>query len=97
MIKEFDVVVLTHDLLEHGLVKGSQGAVVHTHKTGEDFEVEFIEPPHVLTLNVADIKLDKNIIQAQVAQLMNTLPEEAIIEVRDFAEALSHKHLSKVS
>lgn len=29
MIKELDVVTLTHDLQEHGLTKGSKGAVVH--------------------------------------------------------------------
>ncbi|MEL6455374.1 MAG: DUF2281 domain-containing protein [Cyanobacteria bacterium J06623_5] len=46
-------------------------------------------------MNVADIKLDKTIVQTQITQLMDSLPEEAIAEVRDFAEFLSQKHISK--
>lgn len=95
MINELDVVVLTRDLNEYGLTKGSQGAIVHCYKSGEDFEVEFIKPSHVLTLNIADIKLDKTVIQTQVAKLMASLPEEAVVEVRDFVKALKQKHLSK--
>lgn len=97
MISEHDVVVLTYDLKEYGLVRGSRGAVVHCYEDGQGFEVEFIEPPHVLTLKLSDIKLDKTIIQNQVTEIMDYLPEEAVVEVRDFAESLKQKHLSKVS
>ena len=31
MIKELDIVTLTHDLQEHGLTKGSKGAVVYSY------------------------------------------------------------------
>ena len=57
MMNEFDVVGLTHDLQEYGLIKGSKGAGVHCHRSQEDYEAEFIEPPHVLTLNIL---IDKN-------------------------------------
>lgn len=97
MINEHDVVVLTHDLKEYELAKGSRGAVVHCYEDGQGFEIEFIEPPHVLTLNIADIKLDKTIIQTQVTQLIDSLPEEAAVEVRNFAEFLKQKHLSRAS
>lgn len=62
MINELDVVVLTHDIPEHDLVKGSRGTVVHCYPGGQGFEVEFIEPPHVLTLDRADIALDRTLI-----------------------------------
>ena len=42
MIKELDVVTLTHDLQEHGLTKGSKGAVVHCYGNKQGFEVEFV-------------------------------------------------------
>ena len=69
MIKELDVVILTHDIEEHGLEKGSRGAVVHCYEDGEGFEVEFIDPPHVLTLGKADIELDRIFLQTEVAEL----------------------------
>lgn len=62
MINEHDVVILAHDLPRYGLAKGSRGTVVHCYKGGEGFEVEFIVPPHVLTLSRADIKLDETLI-----------------------------------
>jgi hypothetical protein len=40
-IKEFDTVVLTHDLPEHGLVSGDMGTVVLLHEGG-GYEVEFV-------------------------------------------------------
>ena len=86
MIKELDIVTLTRDLEEHELHKGSHGTVVHCYDGGQGFEVEFIEPPHVLTLNLSDIKLDKATLQTQVTKLIDSLPEDAAVEVRDFAE-----------
>jgi hypothetical protein len=60
MIRELDTVVLTHDLEEHGLKQGDIGAVVHCHKGGEDFEVEFMTAEGrtvaLLTLSLADIR-----------------------------------------
>jgi hypothetical protein len=42
MIKELDVVALTRNIPEHGLPKGSQGAVVHCYNDEQAFEVEFV-------------------------------------------------------
>jgi Domain of unknown function (DUF4926) len=42
MIKEHDCVVLTTNVPEEGLEAGDVGAVVHIHKGGEGYEVEFM-------------------------------------------------------
>ena len=42
MIKEHDCVVLTADVPDEGLVAGDVGTVVHIHKGGEGYEVEFM-------------------------------------------------------
>jgi hypothetical protein len=42
MIKEHDRVVLKTEIAEEGLKAGDVGTVVHVHKGGEAFEVEFI-------------------------------------------------------
>jgi hypothetical protein len=42
MIKELDVIALTRDVPEHGLVAGDVGAVVMVYNDGEAFEVEFV-------------------------------------------------------
>ncbi|MBI4402305.1 MAG: DUF4926 domain-containing protein [Nitrospirae bacterium] len=42
MIKEHDRIVLTSDLPKEGLKAGDVGTVVHIHKRGEAFEVEFM-------------------------------------------------------
>ncbi|MBC1195666.1 DUF4926 domain-containing protein [Microcystis aeruginosa BLCCF158] len=42
MIKELDVITLTHDIQEHGLKKGTQGAVVHCYNDQQAYEVEFV-------------------------------------------------------
>jgi len=42
MIRELDMVVLTHDLHENGLERGDIGAVVHAYGAGSAFEVEFV-------------------------------------------------------
>ena len=40
-MKELELVALTQDLPEHGLVRGDIGTVVLVHGDGEGFEVEF--------------------------------------------------------
>ncbi len=97
MIKELDIVALTHDIEEHGLLKGSHGTVVHCYKNGQGFEVEFVDATSVLTLGKSDIKLDRTVIQTQVVEILDHLPEEILVEVRDFAEFLKQKHLGKAS
>lgn len=42
MIKEHDVVVLTHDVPEDRLSAGDVGTVVHVYPDGVAYEVEFI-------------------------------------------------------
>ncbi len=42
MIKEHDRIVLLEDLSAEGLQAGDVGTVVHIHKEGEAFEVEFM-------------------------------------------------------
>ena len=42
MIKEHDCVVLTIDLPAEGLASGDIGTVVHIHKGGEGYEIEFM-------------------------------------------------------
>lgn len=42
MIKEHECVVLTRDLATEGLKAGDIGTVVHIHKAGAGFEVEFM-------------------------------------------------------
>jgi hypothetical protein len=75
MIKELDIITLTRDIEEHGLTKGSRGAVVHCYSDSKGFEVEFIddscENSHVLTLTKSDIQLDRTTIQSQVIELLN--------------------------
>ncbi len=55
-----DLVVLTHDIEEHGLKQGDVGAVVHCYPNGEAFEVEFVTAEGrtvaVLTLTPSDIR-----------------------------------------
>lgn len=42
MIKEHDCVVLTSDIPDEGLQAGDVGTVVHIHRNGAAYEVEFI-------------------------------------------------------
>ena len=42
MIKEHDRIVLTCDLPEDALMAGDVGTVIHVHRGGEAFEVEFL-------------------------------------------------------
>lgn len=66
-INELDVVALTRDLPEHGLVRGDVGTAVLVHGKGVAFEVEFVgydghtvalltlERDHVRPLDALDI------------------------------------------
>ncbi|MBE3599147.1 MAG: DUF4926 domain-containing protein [Limnochordaceae bacterium] len=42
MVRELEMVVLTKDLLGHGLLRGDVGTVVHVYHGGEAAEVEFV-------------------------------------------------------
>lgn len=96
MLKELDVVTLTHDIQEHGLNRGSRGAIVHCYKDGQAFEVEFVsemgDTLALLTLEKADIQLEREAIRGQVGKIIDTLPADLLVEVRDFAEFLQQKH-----
>lgn len=99
MIKELDVVTLTREIHEHKLAKGSKGAVVHCYTDDQGFEVEFVseagETIALLTLERADIQLERETIQEQVLEILNHLPEDLMAEVRDFAEFLHQKQQRK--
>jgi len=60
MIKEHDRVVLTKAIPEQGLTAGDVGTVVHVHKNGEAFEVEFLtlhgETVALATLEVSQVR-----------------------------------------
>jgi hypothetical protein len=57
---ELDLVVLTHDIPDHGLQHGDLGTIVHRYTDGQAWEVEFITAEGrtvaVLTLTRADIR-----------------------------------------
>jgi hypothetical protein len=60
MIREHDCIALTVDLPEQGLIAGDIGTVVHIHKGGEAYEVEFMtltgEPVAILTLSANRVR-----------------------------------------
>lgn len=60
MLKELDLVVLTHDIENHALKAGDVGAVVHCYDDNLGYEVEFVTAEGktiaVLTLTAADIR-----------------------------------------
>lgn len=64
MIRELDLVVLTHDIKDHGLRTGDVGTVVHCYTDNTGFEVEFVTAEGktigVLTLTTADIRPFQN-------------------------------------
>jgi hypothetical protein len=59
-MKELELVALTKDLPEHGLVRGDIGTVVLVHRGGEGFEVEFMtldgETVAVVTLEASRVR-----------------------------------------
>jgi hypothetical protein len=94
MIKELDVVTLTRDIQDPHLLKGSKGAVVHCYLDGKGFEVEFVSETGesaVLTLERADIQPEREMLREQVLAILNVLPEDLLVEVRDFAEFLQQR------
>ena len=99
MFEELDIVTLTHEISEHGLPKGSRGAIVHCYTDKQAFEVEFVaesgETLALLTLEKADIQLAKDAVQAKVLEILANLPEDLVAEVRDFAEFLHQKQQRK--
>ena len=60
MIKELDLVVLTHDHQDHSLKSGDVGTVVHCYKDRKAFEVEFVtaegKTVAVLTLDETQVR-----------------------------------------
>ena len=60
MIKELETIVLSRDIPEHGLSRGDIGAVVHSYKSGESYEVEFVtgkgKTIALVTLDAKDIR-----------------------------------------
>jgi hypothetical protein len=60
MIKEYDCVVLTTNVPEEGLEAGDVGTVVHIHKGGEGYEVEFMtltgETVAIITLLASQVR-----------------------------------------
>ncbi len=59
-MEELDLVVLTHDISDHGLQYGDLGTIVHSYADGQAWEVEFVTAEGrtvaVLTLTHADIR-----------------------------------------
>jgi hypothetical protein len=60
MIKEHDRVVLTKEVPEQGLQTGDVGTVIHVHKKGLAFEVEFLtlqgETVAIATLEASKVR-----------------------------------------
>jgi hypothetical protein len=54
MIKEHDRVVLRKPISEQGLKAGDVGTVIHVHRKGEAFEVEFLTL-HGETVGIATV------------------------------------------
>ena len=60
MIKEHDRVVLVKDLADESLREGDVGTVIHIHRRGEAFEVEFMtlagDTVRIVTLAASDVR-----------------------------------------
>jgi hypothetical protein len=60
MIKEHDRVVLKKGIPDQGLKAGDVGTIVHVHKKGEAFEVEFLtlhgETVAIATLTASQVR-----------------------------------------
>lgn len=60
MFEELETVILTHDILEHGLKEGDMGAVVNVYGNGHAAEVEFLtatgKTVALVTLKSSDIR-----------------------------------------
>ena len=64
MIREMDLVVLNHDISEHGLKAGDIGTVVHCYIGNAAFEVEFVTAEGktlaLLTLPANEVRTRQN-------------------------------------
>ena len=60
MIKEHDLVVLKKEIPQERLKTGDVGTVIHVHKKGEAFEVEFValdgETLAIATLDASQVR-----------------------------------------
>ena len=60
MIQEHDRIVITTDVLDHGLMDGDVGTVVHVHPGRNAYEVEFValngETAAVVTLKASQVR-----------------------------------------
>jgi len=60
MIKEHERVALLKNLADEGLRKGDVGTVIHIHRQGEAFEVEFMtlagDTVSIVTLAASDVR-----------------------------------------
>lgn len=60
MVREHSRVVLKVDVLEHGLLEGDVGTVVHVHSGGRAYEVEFValngETAAVVALKASQVR-----------------------------------------
>ena len=78
MINEHDCVVLTDDIPAAGLEAGDMGTVVHVHKGGAGYEVEFMtlagETVAVVTLRPAQLRSIEPRDIAHVRELAATGP-----------------------
>ena len=76
MIKEHDCIVLTQDLPEEGLKAGDIGTVVHVHKGGAGYEIEFItlagQTVCVATLMANQVRPVTRYDMAHVRELVST-------------------------
>jgi hypothetical protein len=76
MIHEIALVVLTHDIIDHGLQKGDIGTVVHGYADNAAYEVEFVTAQGrtvaVLTLTDMDIRplADREILHVRALEPM---------------------------
>lgn len=60
MVKELELVVLTHDVEDYNLKTGDVGTVIHCYDDNEGLEVEFVtaegKTVALLTLTIKDIR-----------------------------------------
>ena len=60
MLEEHDRIVLTDDVADPGLKAGDVGTIVHVHREGEAFEVEFLtldgHTPAVATVSSSQVR-----------------------------------------
>ena len=64
MIRELDMVVISRDIPEYGLVQGDIGVILHIYDDANGIEVEFVSGEGntvgVMTLTLDDVRTIKN-------------------------------------